>query len=110
MSIEMYFDTNEMVTITKNGGETREIKKQEISDFIVKGQSMVDIINRKVTKGDRPPEGMHIIEGAVILSNLNNVTSIQLTEDDRIVRFDPVGIRMKTSNRIWNFLISKFND
>lgn len=110
--VRMYFDNDDMVTIRKKGHKPQNIKKQDISDFLIKRQLKIDEIAKsalRISGRPCPQDGMEIIEKAIILSNLSNIVSIKLTEEDEIVQFYPIGMKLKISKVIWEFLISVLN-
>lgn len=113
MNMKMYFDNDDMVTIRKEGDVPKNIKKQDISDFLIESQIEEDeyIKSTEAVMGVAPQQnGIEIIEKAVILSNLNNVVSIKLTEDEGIVQFYPTRMKLRISEEIWNFLNFKLNN
>lgn len=111
--MKMIFDYDDMVTIAKIEGTSLQVRKQEISDFLIKTQIMEDkLVKSAVMNNGRiyPQDGIKIIENAVILSNIKHVDVITLEKKDRIIYLYPIGITMKVREEIWKFLNSKFNN
>lgn len=111
--MKMFFGYDDKVTIEKVGGTSLVIRKQEISNFLIKKQIKMDeLVERSVRQNGRvyPQDGIKIIEKAVILSNLKQVDVIELREEGKYIVLYPIGIEMEISEEIWNFLNSKFNN
>lgn len=110
--MKMFFGYDDKVTIAKDGGTSLEVRKQEISDFLIKKQINMDkLIERSVRQNGRayPQDGIEIIEKAVILSNLKQIDVIELREEGKYIVLYPIKIEMEISEGIWNFLNSKLN-
>lgn len=80
----MIFDADEIITVREGLYETWKIRKQDLADFLA---SKVGLYS-----------GEEILERKIILSNINNVISIE--EDGNLIILKPVGIKMRVNNSI----------
>ncbi len=112
--MKMIFDSDEKVTIAKDGRTSVEVKKQEISDSLITYQRWEDEqVKRAVMRmgSAYPQDGIEIIENAIILSELIHANVILLEKEDKIIDFIPsTGMKLKVSDRIWRFFNSKLDN
>lgn len=103
--MKMFF-SDEEVEVTAPYCGTWNVSKQAIADFLVlkHREELANERSASLRRGYYPEDG--VLEKTVILSNLINVSSIEIKESD-IIKLDPIGIRMLVSEYIIEFLRSK---
>lgn len=99
--MKMIFDADEMVTVREGLCGTWKIRKTEIADFLISEQQEEE----KLAKREYHLFGEKTLERAVILSNLTNVISIEITNN--LIELKPIGIRMRVDETIIDFLESR---
>ncbi|MCI8344437.1 MAG: hypothetical protein HFJ42_00350 [Clostridia bacterium] len=103
--MRILFSSDELVEVTAPHCGTWNISKKSIADFLILKQreEYLDEENRG-TRAYSLTDG--VLERAVILSNLTNISSIEMLGCD-IIKLHPVEIKMLVSKYIIEFLRSK---
>lgn len=98
--MRLIFDADEMVKVREQYCGTWEVKKQEIADFLISEQRREE----EIASMEHYLFSENTLERAVLLSNLTNVISIEITP--KLIKLYPNGIRIYDSV-LMEFLRSK---